>query len=242
MATPGAPPVAVLRVHHLSKRFGRIAALDDVSFDVRPGELLGVIGPNGAGKTTLLECVAGAIPSDAGAVESDGRQLDTAGRVSTLFYVPDAISPWPSQTVRWALQFAVGFLGGRANEIDDIVRDLDLSSLLDQRIGTLSKGQRKRAVLAVGLLAPQPILISDEPFDGLDLRQTRDVGAALRRRAAGGRTLVLSIHQIDDAARVCDRFVLLTGGRVCGEGTVDELAARAGNTGRDLAEVFLALT
>jgi ABC-2 type transport system ATP-binding protein len=236
--------VETLRVRHLSKRFGRIAALQDVSFSVRAGEVLGIIGPNGAGKTTLLECLAGTLASDAGSIDGDGSPLNSAGRLAKLFYLPDAITPWPSQTVRWALQFAAGFLRGRAEEMDDIVRDLDLSAILDQRIGTLSKGQRKRAVLAVGLLAPQPILVSDEPFDGLDLRQTRDVGAALRRRAAAGRTLVLSIHQIEDAARVCDRFVLLSGGRVCGEGTVDELAARAGDAGgrRDLAEVFLALT
>jgi ABC-2 type transport system ATP-binding protein len=236
--------VETLHVRHLSKRFGRIAALQDVSFSVHAGEVLGIIGPNGAGKTTLLECLAGTLASDAGSVDGgDGSALNSAGRLAKLFYLPDAITPWPSQTVRWALQFAAGFLRGRADEMDDIIRDLDLSAILDQRIGTLSKGQRKRSVLAIGLLAPQPILVSDEPFDGLDLRQTRDVGAALRRRAAAGRTLVLSIHQIEDASRVCDRFVLLSGGRVCGEGTVDELAARAGDArGRDLAEVFLALT
>lgn len=237
--------VETLRVRHLSKRFGRIAALQDVSFSVRAGEVLGIIGPNGAGKTTLLECLAGTLASDAGSIDDGGGSpLNSAGRLAKLFYLPDAITPWPSQTVRWALQFAAGFLRGRADEMDDIIRDLDLAAILDQRIGTLSKGQRKRAVLAVGLLAPQPMLVSDEPFDGLDLRQTRDVAAALRRRAAAGRTLMLSIHQIEDAARVCDRFVLLSGGRVCGEGTVDELAARAGDAGgrRDLAEVFLALT
>ena len=102
-------------------------------------------------------------------------------------------------------------------------------------------------MLAVGLLTPQPILLSDEPFDGLDLRQTREVGAALRAHAGGGRTLFLSIHQINDAARVCDRFVLLSGGRVCGEGTFDELALRAqrADTARrptSLEEVVLALT
>ena len=111
-----------------------------------------------------------------------------------------------------------------------------------------SKGQRKRALLAIGLLTPQPLLLADEPFDGLDLRQTRDVA---RRRsathAADGRTLFLSIHQISDAARVCDRFVLLSGGRVCGEGTLDELTAAGGSAQRrraaaDLEEVFLALT
>ena len=82
-------------------------------------------------------------------------------------------------------------------------------------MGTLSKGQRKRALLAIGMLTPHPLLLVDEPFDGLDLRQTREVGAALRAHAATGRTLFLSIHQIADAARVCDRFVLLSGGRVC---------------------------
>jgi len=102
-------------------------------------------------------------------------------------------------------------------------------------------------VLAIGLLAPQPLLLADEPFDGLDLRQTREVAATLRAYAAGGRTLFLSIHQINDAARICDRFVLLSGGRVCGEGTIDELSALAGARGAsvrggDLEEVFLALT
>jgi ABC-type multidrug transport system ATPase subunit len=227
-------PTAALHVRHLSKRYGRLRALDDVAFDVRIGEVLGIIGPNGAGKTTLLECLAGRIPRDAGTVDM----------LSHLFYLPDAIAPWPSETVRWALAFAIGFLGGRAGDVDGVVHDLALEPFLDQPIGTLSKGQRKRALLAVALLAPQPIVVSDEPFDGLDLRQTREVGQALRRRAAAGRTLVLSIHQIGDAARVCDRFVLLSGGRVCGEGTAEELAARAGMPvdRPDLSEVFLALT
>src|SRR5262249_26474516 len=107
-------------------------------------------------------------------------------------------------------------------------------------IGTLSKGQRKRAVLAIGLLTPHPVLMIDEPFDGLDLRQTREVGAALRDHAASGRTQFLSIHQISDAARVCDRFVLLSGGgRVKGEGTISELAGRPD---ADLEEIVLART
>jgi len=113
-------------------------------------------------------------------------------------------------------------------------------------IGALSKGQRKRVVLALGLLTPQPVLLADEPFEGLDLRQTRDVGEALREHAADGRTLFLSIHQITDAARACDRFALLSGGRVRGEGTFDELASLAGATAArtpaDLEDVVLALT
>jgi len=114
-------------------------------------------------------------------------------------------------------------------------------------MGKLSKGQRKRALLALGLLAPQPVLIADEPFEGLDLSQTRDVASALRSYAGEGkRTMVLSIHQIADAARVCDRFVLLSGGKSRGEGTAAELsalaAARGGAAATGLEEVFLALT
>ena len=161
--------------------------------------------------------------------------------------MPDGIAPWPSQTVRWALDFTVGFFGGREALRDEVVRRLDLEPVLDSAIGTLSKGQKKRAVLAIGLLAPQDFLLADEPFDGLDLRQTREVAATLRAYAAGGRTLFLSIHQINDAARICDRFVLLSGGRVCGEGTIDELSSLAAARGAsaaagDLEEVFLALT
>ena len=225
----------LFEVKGLSKRFGRIAALADVSFHVRSGEILGLIGPNGAGKSTLFECLAGILPSDSGEL------LPARDRSSLLFYVPDAIAPWPAQSVRWALDFTIGFLGGRSELLENAIDKLDLRALLDQPIGALSKGQRKRALLAIGLLTPQPALLIDEPFEGLDLRQARDIAAALREHAARGRTLFLSIHQISDAARFCDRFILLNRGRVRGEGTLSELAAQA-NLQENLEEVFLALT
>ena len=236
----------MLEVTGLSKRFGRIAALVDVHFQVRAGEVLGIIGPNGAGKSTLLECLAGVLPSDGGNLLVAGRPVGVGARASHMFYVPDGIAPWPAQSVRWALDFTIGFFRGRAALGEEVVEQLDLRELLHQRLGTLSKGQCKRALLAIGLLTPQPVLLIDEPLDGLDLRQARDVASALRAHAARGRTLVLSIHQIGDAARFCDRFVLLSGGRVCGEGTVPELAAlataRAGTRPHEnLEEVFLAL-
>ena len=225
----------------LSKRFGAITALADVSFHVRAGEVLGLIGPNGAGKSTLFECLAGVLPADSGRVTGPVEQW------RMLFYVPDGIAPWPAQTVEWALDFTIGFFGGRADLRQKVIGQLDLSGILHQTMGTLSKGQRKRALLAIGLLTPQPALMIDEPFDGLDLRQAREVQTALRWHAERGRTLFLSIHQISDAARLCDRFVLLSSGRVCGEGTAAELAAMAAARDSskalgDLEEVFLALT
>jgi ABC-2 type transport system ATP-binding protein len=267
----------VFDVKGLSKRFGPIAALEDVSFHVRAGEVLGLIGPNGAGKSTLFECLAGVLPADRGTLNVGAEAIPVDDRTSLLFYVPDGIAPWPEQSVHWALDFTIGFLRGkrsryangrvhnppqaaslphirRRNDEDnllalreEVIGELDLRGLLGQPVGALSKGQRKRVLLAIGLLTQQPVLLIDEPFEGLDLRQARDIAAVLRRHVDRGRTLFLSIHQISDAARFCDRFILLSSGRVRGEGTVSELAAlaAANNTSmaeQDLEEVFLALT
>jgi ABC-2 type transport system ATP-binding protein len=237
----------LLQVSSLQKRYGQLAALSDVSFTIQPGEVLGLIGPNGSGKTTLFECLGGALPPDAGALFRDGRPLTASERMAIIFYLPDLVAPWPTQTVRWVLDFVQGYWGASPlATFEHVVERLNLEPLLDARIGTLSKGQRKRALLAIGLLTPQPILLADEPFEGLDLRQTREVAQALRQFAMQGRTMILSIHQISDAARVCDRFVLLSGGRTRGEGTLDELSALAAKRGAarsmDLEDIFLALT
>ena len=105
-----------------------------------------------------------------------------------------------------------------------------------------SKGERKRMLLALGLLTPHELLLLDEPFDGLDLRQTRDVMTLLKEHTANGRTLMLSIHQLVDAGRVCDRLVLLSAGTVVGEGTIPELRAQANLPDGGVEEIFLALT
>jgi ABC-2 type transport system ATP-binding protein len=236
----------LLQARNFTKRYGRLTALSDVSFTIREGEVLGLIGPNGSGKTTLFECMGGVLPFDAGSLTRDGRPLGDRDRASTLFYLPDAIVPWAAQSVRWAIDFTLGFFRGRASLRHQVVQGLGLEPLLDATIGSLSKGQRKRALVAIGLLMPQPVLLADEPFDGLDLRQSREVAQTLRSYASAGRTMFLSIHQIGDASRVCDRFVLLSGGLMRGEGTLQELSAlaasRGSRAGGDLEEVFLALT
>src|SRR3954463_9677177 len=115
----------LFEVTGLSKQFGTIAALQDVNFHVRAGELLGLIGPNGAGKSTLFECLAGVLPSDAGAMRAAGRPVGPRERPALLFYVPDGIAPWPAQSVGWALDFTIGFLRGRAGLRDTVVEQLD---------------------------------------------------------------------------------------------------------------------
>jgi ABC-2 type transport system ATP-binding protein len=119
---------------------------------------------------------------------------------------------------------------------------LRLEEVARSRVATLSKGERKRVLLALGLLTPHPLLLVDEPFDGLDLRQTRDVMSLLRSESATGRTLFVSIHQLVDAEKVCDRLVLLNAGKRVAEGTLAELCAQANLQDGGLEEIFLALT
>ena len=231
----------LLTVNRLSKRYGQRAVLQDVSFSVRQGEVLGLIGPNGAGKTTLFECLAGLLAADAGQVHLGERDLPAARRKEALFYVPDGITPWAEQRLAWTLDFFADFYHS-ALKPAELLESLKLKELARARLGTLSKGERKRALLALGLLTPQPLLMLDEPFDGLDLRQTREVMTLLRTHAEHGRTLLLSVHQLTDAARVCDRLVLLSAGLCVGIGTLAELQAQAGLPEGNLEEVFLALT
>jgi len=165
------PPEPLLRAEAVTKRFRGVAALSGVGFSVRSGEVLGLIGPNGSGKTTLFECLAGVLPADAGRVTYQGRPLSAAERSTVLFYLPDAIAPWPAQRTRWAIDFFVDFFGGNRQALPEIVNRLGLDLFLDVPLGQLSKGQRKRALVGMGLLAPHTILLADEPFDGLDLRQ-----------------------------------------------------------------------
>ena len=233
---------ALMAVCGIGKVFGDHQVLADVSFEVASGEILGLIGPNGAGKTTLLECIAGLLAADTGEVRWRSSLLPQARRKERLFYVPEAISPYPDQRTAEVLAFFRQAHRQPPSRLEQLVRTLGLEPALTKPVGVLSKGYRRRFLLALGLLAPRPMLLMDEPFDGFDLRQTREVMNLLREEAADGRTLVLSIHQLGDAQRICDRLVLLSGGRVRGAGTLTELTAAAGlPIGTAVEEVFLAL-
>ena len=231
----------LLSIRGITKRFGHFEALRSVEFSVRDGEVLGLIGPNGSGKTTLLECLAGLHAANGGEVLYRGSRLAPRRRRSVMFYVPENVVAYADHSVRQVLAFFcdVFMLSDSRREIIDA---LGLGSLLEKRVGQLSKGGRRRLLLAIGLLSPQPILLMDEPFEGLDLRQTREAMAALRTLTARDRTLILSIHQLADAQRVCDRFVLLSHGSVTGEGTLAELQTRTGAESGSLEDVFLALS
>ena len=231
-----------LAVQGFSKRFGDVHVLSDIDFSIFHREIIGVIGPNGAGKTTLLECLCGLQPINSGEVFHVGRSLPPQSRRQVMFYVPDGIVPYPEQPLERVLAFFGNAYDLSQSRIEEVIGVLELGSMRTRPVGQLSKGWRRRLLLAIGLITPHPLLIMDEPFDGFDLRQTRAVIRLLRDVAASGRTLFLSIHQLTDAEKICDRFVLLSGGKVRGEGPLDDLRGLAGTGAASLEEVFLALS
>ena len=232
----------LLRVDGLTKRYGGERAIDGATFSVLQGEILGVIGPNGAGKTTLMEAVVGLLAADSGELLWRGEPLPAARRRDVLFYLPDGVRPYQDQLTAEVISFFAGVYRRSGAEIDAILTSVGLKSILHKRVHALSKGYNRRLLLALGLLTPHELVLMDEPFDGFDLRQTRDIIGVLRRHAERGRTFVLAVHQLADAERACDRFVLLAGGQVRGLGTLDELRAATSLPSGSLDDIFLALT
>jgi ABC-2 type transport system ATP-binding protein len=235
------PAKVLMRAAALNKRYGDQRALADVSFAVKAGEALGLIGPNGAGKTTLLEAVAGLVAVDSGEVLWGDRRLTPAERRQHMFYLPDGVRPWSDQYVLRVLEFFAGVYRRPRSDIAATVAAVGLTPVLGKRVAALSKGFARRMMWALALLAPHPLLLMDEPFDGFDIKQTRQMTELLRDMLVPARTLILSIHQLSDAERVCDRFVLLSDGHVRGAGTRDELSAQADCPRGGLEEIFLAL-
>ncbi len=234
--------VELLRVEGLSKSFSRFSALSDVTFEVGERDILGIIGPNGAGKTTLFECLAGLLPTTGGRVLWDNKPLPVRQRKDLMFYLPEEIVPYREQPTVRLTGFFRDLYGLSQERERDVIARLQLENALTRRVGELSRGYRRRVLLALALLAPQPLLLLDEPFDGLDPRQTVEVAGLLREESAAGRTLLLSIHQLADAARICSRFLLLVDGKIVGCGTMEELRAQSGVESENLEAIFFALT
>jgi ABC-2 type transport system ATP-binding protein len=232
----------VLEISSLTKRYGGQPALDGVGFSVGPGEVFGLIGPNGAGKTTLLEAIAGLVAVDSGEVRFDGRPVPPHRRREAIFYLPDGVRPYGDQTVAQVVAFFARVYRRSSTETAEIVGTAGLLPVLAKRVHALSKGFNRRLVIALGFLTPHPVLLMDEPFDGFDLRQSRDMMAVLRRVALRGRTLVLSIHQLRDAEQACDRLALLADGRIRGVGAIAELRTHIHRPDASLEDIFLALT
>lgn len=232
----------MIRAAGLEKRYGDKRVLRGLDFELGRGGFLVVTGPNGAGKTTLLEAMVGLIPTDGGDVFRHGEPLPAALRRNHLFYLPDGVRPYRDRAAIDVVSFFARVFHRSIPEIAAVVGAVGLSPALDKRVHALSKGFARRLMLALGLLTRHQLLLMDEPFDGFDLRQTREIAGVLRNNAADGRTFILAIHQLSEAERICDRFILLAEGRVRSVGTLSDLRDRAMLPAGSLEDIFLALT
>ena len=178
--------VPLLQVSGLSKRYGDQYALADVSFAVHGQQVLGLIGPNGAGKTTLLEAIAGVLPARRWPGSYGKARLSQARRRDLIFYLPDGLRPWDDQFVNRIVDFFATVYRRSRGDVLEVIRSVGLLPVLNKRINALSKGYNRRLMLALALLTPQPFLLMDEPFDGFDLRQTREIMGVLRRTSGAG--------------------------------------------------------
>jgi ABC-2 type transport system ATP-binding protein len=222
---------ASIEIRGLTRRFGALTAVDDLSFSVRDGEVLGFLGPNGAGKSTTMKLITGFLAPTAGTVRVCGHDVALRPREAKreIGYLPEGAPAYPEMTPRAFLDFVARVRGLRGAEArrrqDEVVVLVNIGDVLDQRIETLSKGYKRRVGLAQAILHDPPVLIMDEPTDGLDPNQKHEVRALIRRMAAH-KVIVLSTHILEEVHAVCTRAIIISGGRLVLDGTPDELEAR----------------
>ncbi len=237
-----------LTVSHLRRVYGSFVAVDDLSFEVAAGEIVGLIGPNGAGKTTTLRSLAGILRPTAGTVAIDGHDIvgDPLEAKRRLAFMPDEPHLFEYLTVAEHLR-----LVGRLYAVDDfdrraasLVDELELRGKEGALPGELSRGMRQKVVIACGLVRHATTLLFDEPLTGLDPIGIRRMRETIASRAREGAAVLLSSHLLHLVEEVCTRVIIMAGGRKIADGTFAELASRAdlAAAGSNLEQIFLRVT
>ena len=225
----------MIEVAKLTKAYGPFYAVNDVSFRVGEGEVVGFLGPNGAGKSTTLRILAGFLGMTSGTVTIGGRDVvdDSEGARAQIGYMPEAVPLYGEMRVVEYLRFRAELKGvGRSERkarVDRAMGEARVDDLAETLISKLSKGYKQRVGLADALVARPPILILDEPTAGLDPNQIREV-RALVRELGKDHTVLISTHILSEVEATCGRALVISKGRLVGEGTLDELRARRRST------------
>ncbi|WP_304639345.1 ABC transporter ATP-binding protein [Pseudomonas sp.] len=224
----------MIKINSLTKRFGEHVAVDNLSFDVQPGEVLGFLGPNGAGKSTTMKMLTGFLTPDGGTASVCGFDIQTQilQAQQQMGYLPEGAPCYGDMRVRRFLEFIaeVRGLGGsaRRSAVDRAIEQVELQGVLDQSIETLSKGFKRRVGLAQAILHDPAVLILDEPTDGLDPNQKHQVRNLIKQLASGSnKIVVISTHILEEVSAVCTRAVVIAHGKLLADGTPDELEARS---------------
>jgi len=235
-------------VEHLRRVYGSFAAVDDLSFEVAAGEIVGVIGPNGAGKTTTLRSLAGILRPTSGRIRIDGHDLaaDPLEAKRRLAFMPDEPRLFEYLTVEEHLRlvarlYSVSDFDGRARAL---IEELELKGKEQSLPGELSRGMRQKVVIACGLVRNATTLLFDEPLTGLDPIGIRRMRETIIARARGGAAVLLSSHLLHLVEEICSRVIIMAGGKKVADGTFAELASRAdlAAAGSNLEQIFMRVT
>jgi ABC-2 type transport system ATP-binding protein len=238
---------AMIELDHLVKKFGDLAAVDDVSLRVGRGEFFAMLGPNSAGKTTTIKLLTGLIKPTAGAARICGFDVQTQPLEARkrLAYVPDFPFLYDKLTAREFFRFTGQMFRLNPERIEANARELvarfHLAEYLDRPLEGLSHGTRQRIAIVSALLHDPEVFVIDEPMVGLDPQHARVVKDVLKERSLTGMTVLLSTHQLSIAEEMADRIGIIQGGKLIAVGTREELRQQSGNTG-PLEDVFLSLT
>lgn len=220
-----------IRTEQLTKRYGGQIAVDGISFQARPGEVLGFLGPNGAGKTTTMRMICGLAAPDGGAVLIGGRRMvaDAADLRRAIGYLPEANPLYEDMPVLDLLRFGARLQGVARGNVDrrigQMVEACGLEAEKHKRTGELSRGYRQRAGLAFALVHDPAVLVLDEPTTGLDPNQVLDI-RKLIKELGRTKTVIFSTHILPEAEAVCDRILIMHKGRIMADGTAQDLQAR----------------
>ena len=226
-------------VRNLTKRFGDVTAVADLSFSVLPGKVTGFLGPNGSGKTTTLRMILGLVDPTSGTATIDGvRYLDLAHPARIVGAVLDRADAHPAATARNHLRIYAAMGGLRSSRVDTVLEQSGLAAHADRPTGKFSTGQRQRLGLATALLGDPGVLILDEPSNGLDPQGMAWLRKMLADLAAEGRTVLVSSHVLSELEQIADEAVVIHEGRLVAAGSVQELTAASGS----LEQAFLTLT
>ncbi len=226
----------MIKVRNLTKRFGNHVAVNDVSFDVERGEILGFLGPNGAGKSTSIKMITGFLPISSGEISVGNYNVLTnpiqAKRL--IGYLPESAPVYPDMTVRGFLKFA-GEIRGMSGDalkkaIDRVVGICYLQEVVRQPINTLSKGYRHRTCLAQSIIHDPEVIIMDEPTDGLDPNQKHEIRALIKEMGVN-KAVIFSTHILEEVEAVCSRILIIHRGKIVANGTPQELKRLAPNAG-----------
>ncbi len=224
----------MIKVEKISKSFGFVKAVKDLSFEIKKGEIVGFLGPNGAGKTTTMRMLTGFTSADSGKIIIDGKNIeeDTMSVQRKIGYLPESNPLYKDMQVSEFLNLTADLNGIKKEEkkksLDFVVEAVDIKDVFYRPINELSKGFRQRVGIAAALIHNPEIIIMDEPTEGLDPNQRKEI-RALIKKLAKDHTIIISTHIMQEASAVCDRMLIINKGKLVANGTTEELSLAAKN-------------